>query len=151
MSLRLNLFFFSFINGLLMIADRSNLPARSISRSSLTFKRSVRPTSSSSVCTPNFAINSRTSSAINFMKFSTYSGFPRKRFRSSGFCVATPTGQVSRLHTRIITHPIVTSGAVAKPNSSAPRRAATMTSRPVINFPSVSITTFERSPFIKRV
>lgn len=151
MSLRLNLFFFSFINGLLMIADRSNLPARSISRSSLTFKMIGTSYQFIQCLYSKFCHNSRTSSAINFMKFSTYSGFPLKRFRSSGFCVATPTGQVSRLHTRIITHPIVTSGAVAKPNSSAPRRAATMTSRPVINLPSVSITTFERSPFIKRV
>ena len=34
-----------------------------------------------------------------------------------------PTGQVSRLHTRIITQPMATSGAVAKPNSSAPSSA----------------------------
>ena len=43
---------------------------------------------------------------------------------------------------------LVTSGAVSKPNYSAPRSAAITTSRPVISFPSVSITTFERSPFI---
>ena len=42
------------------------------------------------------------------MKLTTYSGLPRKRFLSSGFWVATPTGQVSRLHTRIMTHPKVT-------------------------------------------
>ena len=53
------------------------------------------------------------------------------RLRSSGFCVATPTGQVSRWQTRIITQPETTSGAVAKPNSSAPSSAATTTSRPV--------------------
>ena len=41
-----------------------------------------------------------------------------------------PTGQVSRWQTRIITQPETTSGAVAKPNSSAPSSAATITSRP---------------------
>ena len=53
------------------------------------------------------------------------------RLRSSGFCVATPTGQVSRWQTRIITQPETTSGAVAKPYSSAPSSAAMITSRPV--------------------
>ena len=134
-----------------MIAERSSFPALSLSMSSRTLRRSERPTNSSNVATPNFAISSRTSSAINLIKFSTYSGFPLNLLRSSGFCVATPTGQVSRLHTRIITHPMVTRGAVANPNSSAPRRAAIITSRPVISFPSVSITTLDRSPFIKSV
>ena len=63
-----------------------------------------------------------------------------KFLRSSGFCVATPTGQVSRWQTRIIVQPSVTSGAVAKPNSSAPNRAAITTSRPVRSWPSVSST-----------
>ena len=72
-------------------------------------------------------------------------------FLSSGFCVAIPTGQVSRLHTLIITQPIVTSGAVAKPNSSAPSIAAIATSRPLISLPSVSIITLLRSPFIVSV
>ncbi len=62
---------------------------------------------------------------------STNSGLPVKRSRSTGFWVATPTGQVSRWQTRIITQPATTSGAVANPNSSAPSRAATTTSRPV--------------------
>ena len=91
---------------------------------------------------------SLSSCAIKRMKFSTYSGFPRNLLRSSGFCVATPTGQVSRLQTLIITQPIVTSGAVAKPNSSAPRSAAMATSRPLISLPSVSIRTRLRSPFM---
>ena len=81
------------------------------------------------------------------MKFSMYSGFPQKRLRSSGFCVATPIGQVSLLQTRIMTQPIETSTAVAKPNSSAPRIAAIATSRPVISLPSVSSRTLERRPF----
>ena len=55
-------------------------------------------------------------------KVTTNSGRPVKRARSSGFCVATPTGQVSRWQTRIITQPLTTSGAVAKPNSSAPEQ-----------------------------
>ena len=114
------------------------------------FNRSVRPTSSSMVATPSFAIYSLSSCAINRMKLTTYSGFPAKRLRSSGFCVATPTGQVSRLQTRIITHPSVTSGAVANPNSSAPSMAAMATSRPLISFPSVSSTTLFLKSFMIR-
>ena len=70
---------------------------------------------------------------MNSKKFTTNSGLPVNRWRSTGFCVATPTGHVSRWHTRIITQPITTSGAVAKPNSSAPSSAAMITSRPVFN------------------
>ena len=58
-----------------------------------------------------------------------------------------PTGQVSRLHTRIITQPMHTSGAVAKPNSSAPSMQATATSRPLISLPSASMATRLRRPF----
>ena len=79
-------------------------------------------------------------------KFSTNSGFPLKRFRSSGFCVAMPTGQVSRWQTRIITQPTTTSGAVAKPNSSAPSSAAITTSRPVFSCPSTCTAIRSRRP-----
>ncbi len=119
--------------------------------SSFTFKQSLLPTISLTVRKPSFAIYSRSSSAIKRIKFSTYSGFPLKRFRSLGFCVAIPTGHVSRLQTRIITQPIATSGAVAKPNSSAPSRAAIATSLPLINFPSVSSFTQFLNPFCKSV
>ena len=34
--------------------------------------------------------------ATNFIKFITYSGLPQNLFLSSGFCVATPNGQVCR-------------------------------------------------------
>ena len=91
------------------------------------------------------------SSAMKSMKFMTYSGLPRNRQRRSGFWVATPTGQVSRLQARIMTQPMVTSGAVAKPNSSAPRTAAMATSRPVRSLPSVSRMTRSLSPFSMRV
>ena len=94
---------------------------------------------------------SRSSWAMKRMKLTTYSGLPWKRLRSSGFWVATPTGQVSRLHTRIMTQPMVTRGAVAKPNSSAPSMQAMATSRPLISLPSVSTTTRERRPFWIRV
>ena len=94
---------------------------------------------------------SRRSCAIKRMKLMTYSGLPRNRFLSSGFWVATPTGQVSRLQTRIMTQPMVTSGAVAKPNSSAPSIAAMATSSPVISLPSVSMRTRPRRPFMIRV
>ena len=46
-----------------------------------------------------------------------------------------PTGQVFRWQTRIITQPRTTSGAVAKPNSSAPSSAAMTTSRPGLHLP----------------
>src|SRR5690349_20142283 len=47
-----------------------------------------------------------------------------------------PTGQVFKWHLRIMMHPAAISGAVAKPNSSAPRIAAIATSRPVLRPPS---------------
>ena len=132
------------------ILDRSTRSAYSSASpvSSFLFRRSTRPIRSSSLRTPSAAIYSLSSLAINFIKFSTYSGFPRNLLRSSGFWVATPTGHVSRLQTRIITQPMVISGAVAKPNSSAPSIAAMATSRPVISLPSVSMRTRERRPFM---
>ena len=48
-------------------------------------------------------------------------------------------------------HPKVTSGAVEKPNSSAPRMAAIATSLPVLSCPSVCRTTLERRLFITSV
>ncbi len=54
---------------------------------------------------PSSASSSRTSSAMNSKKLTTNSGLPLKRLRSSGFWVATPTGQVSRWQTRIMTQP----------------------------------------------
>ncbi|CFN76350.1 Uncharacterised protein [Bordetella pertussis] len=61
---------------------------------------------------------------------------PWNFLRSSGSCVATPTGQVFRWHLRIMMQPSTTSGAVAKPNSSAPSSAPMITSRPVFIWPS---------------
>ncbi len=61
----------------------------------------------------------------------TCSGSPAKRLRSSGSCVAIPTGQVFRWQARIMTQPSEISGAVAKPISSAPSSPAITTSRPV--------------------
>ena len=72
---------------------------------------------------------------------------PRKRARSSGSWVAIPTGQVLRWQTRIMMQPIAISGAVEKPNSSAPSSAATTTSRPVLIPPSTSTTILERKSF----
>ena len=107
--------------------------------------RSTRPIASSSVRSPSVARISRTSSARKRKKFATNSGWPVKRLRSSGFCVAMPTGHVSRWHTRIITQPETISGAVAKPYSSAPSSAATTTSRPVLSWPSTCTVTRSRS------
>ena len=72
---------------------------------------------------PSAARSSRTSSAMYSKKVSTNSGLPLNLARSSGFWVAMPTGQVSRWQTRIMMQPETTSGAVAKPNSSAPSSA----------------------------
>ncbi|COX31036.1 Uncharacterised protein [Mycobacterium tuberculosis] len=91
------------------------------------------PTASFTVRKPNCAKYSRTSSAMNMKKFSTNSGFPVNRSRSNGFWVATPTGHVSRWHTRIMMQPATTNGAVANPNSSAPSSVAIITSRPVLS------------------
>src|SRR5690606_4349392 len=77
--------------------------------------------------------------------FSTNSGLPVNRLRSTGFCVATPTGQVARWHTRIMMPPETTSGAVANPNSSAPSSAATITSRPDFICPSPGTTMLSRT------
>ena len=74
-----------------------------------------------------------------------------KRSRSSGFWVAIPTGQVSRWQTRIMMQPDTTSGAVAKPYSSAPSRAPITTSRPVFICPSTWTTMRSRRPLAIRV
>jgi len=50
-------------------------------------------------------------------------GLAVKRLRSTGSCVATPTGQVLRWHLRIMMQPAAIKGAVANPNSSAPSNA----------------------------
>ena len=76
-------------------------------------------------------------------------GLAREAFaRSTGSCVATPTGHVLRWHLRIMMQPLATSGAVAKPNSSAPSSAANATSRPVLSCPSTCRRTRPRSSFI---
>ena len=75
----------------------------------------------------------------------TCSGWPVKRLRSTGSCVATPTGQVLRWHLRIMMQPAAIRGAVAKPNSSAPSSAPITTSRPVRKPPSTCTTMRLRS------
>src|SRR6266702_3378711 len=57
-----------------------------------------------------------------------------------------PTGQVFRWHCRAITHPIASSDAVPKPNSSAPRIAASTTSRANFRPPSTRRERRERRP-----
>lgn len=46
-----------------------------------------------------------------------------ERLRSTGFCVATPTGQVSRWQTRIMMQPSTTSAVVANPELLGARAA----------------------------
>ena len=77
----------------------------------------------------------------------TCSGWPVKRARSTGSWVATPTGQVLRWHLRIMMQPAAISGAVAKPNSSAPSSAPMATSRPVRRPPSTCTAMRPRRPF----
>src|SRR5260221_719234 len=62
--------------------------------------RSERPTISSTVRKPSSAMYSRTSWAMKRMKFTTCCGSPVNLLRSSGSCVATPTGQVLRWQAR---------------------------------------------------
>jgi hypothetical protein len=77
---------------------------------------------------------SRTPCAMNSKKFTTNSGLPENRLRSSGFCVATPTGQVSRWQTRIMTQPCTTSGRGGEAELLAPSSAPMITtSRPVFS------------------
>ena len=103
---------------------RSRPPAFQWSTAFATSSISAWPTASSMLRKPSAARCSRTSSAMYSKKLTTNSGLPVNRSRSTGFCVATPTGQVSRWQTRIMMQPDTTSGAVAKPNSSAPSSAA---------------------------
>ncbi len=77
----------------------------------------------------------------------TCSGVPLKRLRSTGSCVATPTGQVLRWHLRIMMQPAAMSGAVEKAKSSAPSSAPMMTSRPVRRPPSTCSAMRPRRPF----
>ena len=81
-------------------------------------------------------------------KLTTCSGWPVNFLRSSGSCVAMPTGQVFRWHFRIMMQPITTSDAVAMPNSSAPKSAAIATSLAVRIMPSVCTTIRPRRSFI---
>ena len=98
---------------------------------------STRPTISSTVRKPSLAMCWRICSAMKKKKLMTCSGWPVKRARRTGSWVAMPTEQVFRWHLRIMMQPMVMSGMVAKPNSSAPSSAAMTTSRPVCSLPSV--------------
>ena len=111
-----------------------------------TRSRSTRPTRSLNRATPSDAMITRTSSASSVKKRMTCSGLPANRSRSTGSCVAIPTGHVFRWQTRIMMQPIAISGAVEAPISSAPSSAAITTSRPVRIPPSACSTTRERSP-----
>ena len=90
------------------VQDRREVEARrpsSARRPRAVSSTSAWPIASASVRKPSAARSSRTSSAMKAKKVSTNSGWPVNRSRSTGFCVATPTGQVSRWQTRIITQP----------------------------------------------
>ena len=89
-----------------------------------------------SVRRPRPARCRRTSSATWSRYVSTSSGVAANFARSSGRCVAIPTGQVSRWQDRTIRQPSAISTAVPNDTSSAPSSAATITSRPVFMPPS---------------
>mmetsp|Transcript_21023 Transcript_21023/g.39972 ORF Transcript_21023/g.39972 Transcript_21023/m.39972 type:complete len:263 (-) Transcript_21023:3559-4347(-) len=112
---------------------------------------SARPIMSFSFLKPSSAMIWRSSSAMKKKKLITCSGSPANFSRSSGSCVAMPTGQVFLWHLRIMMQPMVMRGAVAKPNSSAPSRAAIATSRPVLSCPSVCTTVRARRLLDMRV
>ena len=97
---------------------------------------------------PAAPCTARTCSAMKKKKLMTCSGCPWNLARSAGSCVAMPTGQVLRWHLRIMMQPMATSGAVEKPNSSAPSSAAMTTSRPVCSLPSVCTRMRPRRSFI---
>ena len=80
------------------------------------------------------------------MNAATISGVPANFARSSGRCVAIPTGHVSRWHVRTMRHPSARSAAVPNEYSSAPSSAATITSRPVFSPPSTRSRTRDRRP-----
>ena len=101
---------------------------------------------SSSERSPSDARISRSSSATYRKYVTICSGVPANGAQL-GICVAMPTGQVFRWQTRIMMQPAATSGAVEKPNSSAPSSAATSTSRPVRSPPSTCRRTRSRRPF----
>lgn len=70
--------------------------------------------------------------------------FAFEAFAQFSSCVQTPYGQVLRWQTRSIWQPMARSGAVPKPKTSAPKRAAMATSRPVSSLPSTSRVTRSR-------
>jgi hypothetical protein len=92
---------------------------------------------SSSVRAPRLARISRTCSATKLKNVTTWSGVPLNLARRSARWVAMPVGQVLRWHCRAMAQPIATSGAVPNPKVSAPSSAASTTSRPLLNPPSV--------------
>ena len=111
--------------------------------------RSTRPTISSTVRKPSCAMISRSSSAMNIMKLTTCSGLPSNFLRSTGSCVAMPTGQVLRWQTRIMMQPERDQRGAWR--SRTPRRRAarrSTTSRPVLSWPSVSTRMRPRRSFI---
>ena len=133
------------------IGDRSSLLYFQCLISVRVSRQSDCPTISLIVAKPSCAIISRNSSVKNLNRLTIWSALPEKRALKSGFCVATPTGQVFKWHLRIMMQPSVTNAAVATPHSSAPNKVAIAISFPVFNCPSVCKTTRLRNLFFTKV
>mmetsp|Transcript_22154 Transcript_22154/g.66501 ORF Transcript_22154/g.66501 Transcript_22154/m.66501 type:complete len:275 (-) Transcript_22154:2754-3578(-) len=117
-------------------SSRVALSGRRWSRSflgSISSTSPAAPTSSSIDVMPSDASVRRISSAMRKKKLMTCSGWPSNLARSSGSCVAMPTGHVFRWHLRIMMQPSAMRGPVEKAYSSAPSAAATSTSRGVLS------------------
>ena len=113
------------LNNIRFKSTRDNLKLSSCERWRT---KSIRPTNSRTLRMPKRAMISRNSWAINFIKFSTYSGLPVNLARNFSSCVATPYGHVFIWQTRAIRQPTATNGKVPNPNNSAPNKAAIATS-----------------------
>ncbi len=114
--------------------------------------RSERPTRSSNLRIPSWAMIWRTSSATKKEVVDHVFGLAAQNLAQlADLAWATPTGQVSGGTAHHDMQPSTTSGAVAKPNSSAPSSAAMTTSRPVFIWPSACTRTRPRRRFSTRV
>ena len=111
-------------SGLAKTAEKSSPLAFQWSIALRQLSRSTRPTMSSNLRKPSWAMMRRTSSATKVRKRTTYSALPWNRFRRSGSCVAMPTGQVPRWHFRMRMQPRRDQGRGAEAEPLRPEQGA---------------------------